>query len=147
METDDGRIEVVDSKIDGNLVFRSPISFLADAQVDAPLLRLFAQRLVVTNPGSLPKDHIQVAAEKEYLAWRENFIFVPARCHMLDTTGLKAIKIDLTGLCVRRPLKRYIAAGAAALTAGKRDENLPNAIMSNSEVNGKIATFADLAGT
>ncbi|MGC2125418.1 MAG: hypothetical protein WA652_21445 [Xanthobacteraceae bacterium] len=119
-ETDDGRIEVVDSKIDGNLVFRSPISFLADAQVDAPLLRLFAQRLVVTNPGSLPKDHIQVAAEKEYLAWRENFIFVPACCHMLDTTGLKAIKIDLTGLCVRRPLKRAILFGRRKIVARSR---------------------------
>jgi hypothetical protein len=159
-ETDDGRIEVVDSRIDGNLVFRSPISFLADAQVDAPLLRLFAQRLAitdptdlpeaqrlaVTDPTDLPKDHIQIVAEKDYRSWRENFVFVPACCHMLDTTGLKAIKIDLTGLCVRKPLKRDVAAGASAQTAGKREENLPNAVMSNSEVSGKIATFARLSG-
>lgn len=158
-ETDDGRIEIVDSKIDGNLVFRSPISFLADAQVDAPLLRLFAQRLAVTHlddlpkaqrlavidPDNLPRDHIQVVTEKDYRSWHDNFAFVPACCHMLDTTGLKAIKIDLTGLCVRKPLERNIAAGTSAQTAGKRDENLPNAIMSNIEVGNKIATFARLS--
>ncbi len=151
-QTDDGRIEIVNSKIDGNLVFRSPISFLADAQVDAPLLRLFAQRLALADPTELPDtqclavtEHIQDATEKDCLAWRENFVFVPACCHMLDTSGLKAVKIDLTGLCVRKPLERDTATGSSAHIAGKRDENLPNAVMSNIEVSGKIATFARLS--
>ncbi len=142
-ETDDGRIEVVDSKIDGNLVFRSPISFLADAQVDAPLLRLFAQRLAVDRIAS-HEEIIQDIARSVYVAWQSGFAFVPACCHMLDTTGLRAVKIDLTGLCIRRPLDRPGAA-ATARSAGKRDENLPNAIMSNIEISGKIGTFARLS--
>ena len=142
-ETDDGRIEVVDSRIDGNLVFRSPISFLADAQVDAPLLRLFAQRLAVDRIAS-HEEIIQDVARSVYVAWQSGFAFVPACCHMLDTTGLKAVKIDLTGLCIRRPFDRPGAA-ATARSAGKRDENLPNAIMSNIEVSGKIGTFARLS--
>jgi hypothetical protein len=142
-ETDDGRIEVVDSKIDGNLVFRSPISFLADAQVDAPLLRLFAQRLAVDRIAS-HEEIIQDIARSVYVAWQSGFAFVPACCHMLDTTGLKAVKIDLTGLCIRRPLDRP-GPVATARSAGKRDENLPNAIMSNIEVGGKIGTFARLS--
>lgn len=44
-EAGNGRIEILDSKVDGNVVFRTPISFLADSQVVAPLLRLLARRI------------------------------------------------------------------------------------------------------
>jgi hypothetical protein len=142
-EADDGRIEVTDSKIDGNLVFRSPVSFLADAQVDAPLLRLFAQRLVVTDRAKRQQNPIQAASLSEHTGWRKDFLFVPACCHMLDTTGLRAVKIDLTGLCVRKAFDR--ATRVALSPAGKRDENPPNAVMSNVKADDKVATFARLS--
>lgn len=143
---DNGRIDVVDSKINGNLVFRSPISFLADAQVDAPLLRLIAQRLAVSLPPDVPVEDIQDISYEKYTERQNGFAFVPACCHVLDATGLHAVKIDLTGLCVRKPLKRDdLGVSPAASTVGKRDENPPNAVMSNVEVSAKIATFARLS--
>jgi hypothetical protein len=147
-EADDGRIEVTDSKIDGNLVFRSPVSFLADAQVDAPLLRLFAQRLVVADRANLQQNPIQATSLSAYTGWQNDFLFVPACCHMLDTTGLRAVKIDLTGLCVRKAFDQSVdpaARVAPSHPAGKRDENPPNAVMGNVKADGKVATFARLS--
>jgi hypothetical protein len=150
-QPDDGRIAIVDSQIKGNVVFRSPVSFLAEALVDAPLLRLLAQRLI--SGGQAQRHQVQTVCREDYQEWRNDFDFVPACCHMLDTTGLGAVEIDLTGLCVRRPLQRRHQGGPQPITrtpgknselAGKRDENLPNAEMSNLEVKDKIATFARL---
>jgi hypothetical protein len=137
---EDGRIEVVDSKIDGNVIFRTPISFLADAQVDLPISRLLAQRLVV-GAGQLQQNRLQSNSASDVLALREESFFVPALCHALDTGALRANKIDLTGLYVRKPFDQDVALGHPV---GRKDESPPNAVMSNMEVNGKVATFARL---
>ena len=148
-KSDDGRIEIVDSKIDGNLVFRSPVSFLADAQVDAPLLRLFAQRLVVADPDKLPRqDQAYLDIRPNHNSRRQQAYFVPAFCHAIDTSGLQATKIDLTGLCVRKPLSSGPgdpANAVASRSPGRRDVILPNAVMSYLKVHGKVATFARLS--
>ena len=148
-KSDDGRIEIVNSKIDGNLVFRSPVSFLADAQVDAPLLRLFAQRLVVADPDRLPRqDQAYLDIRPNHNSRRQQAYFVPAFCHAIDTSGLQATKIDLTGLCVRKPLSPDPgdpANAVASRSPGRRDVILPNAVMSYLKVHGKVATFARLS--
>ena len=163
-EPADGRIEIVDSKIAGNVVFRTPISFLADAQVDEPLLRLLAQRLVVDNRiNSAQQSQLKAVSLSEHQARRKESLFIPAISHALDTSGLQADKIDLTGLCVRKPPDQGGSnpAKAAARPSSQNSSNsagaVPdrspdwrintsgNAIMGHLKVAGKVATFARLS--
>lgn len=124
----DGRIEILNSKVDGEVIFRSPISFLADSRMTAPLLHLLARRIVV---GS----HVETPA------------FGRAICHTLDMRGMEAKKVDLTGLCIREPPENDAGTSLnpASRPIDQATRNVPNATLSQMKVSGKVATFARLA--
>ena len=126
----DGRIEILNSKIGNEVIFRSPISFLADSRMTAPLLHLLARRLVVDSDP-------------------QGSGFGGAICHTLDMRGLQAKKIDLTGLCIRKAAEKRaaLAPNPANLRVAHRPLNLPNAALSHLKVDGRLATFARLASS
>ena len=141
----DGRIEIVDSKVDGNVVFRSLTSFLADAEVEAPLLWLLAQRLVVCDSTQRPLSS--------------------ASCYALDMRGLQANNIDLTGLSIQDAYGQVpsemlgVAAaysggrghfpasgdGSSSRHSSRRLKTSASATMNYLKVSGKVAAFARLS--
>lgn len=137
-EAADGRVEITDSKVDGNVLFRSPISFLANAQIEAPLLWFLAQRLVV---GDQPQSPQQRQTQAGPPARNHNLSFAPACCHALDMRGLQADEIDLTGLCIEQPS----TGSAKAAVGARRSSNPASATMSHLKVYGKVATFARIS--
>jgi hypothetical protein len=145
----DGRIEIVDTKIDGNLIFQSPISFIADAHIEQPLLRLLAERFVVAVGANGPQQgQVQPGRNFDHNAPGQDVPFAPAFCHALNTGALVADKIDLTGLCVLGPFDPSAAKSTDAVLdypAESSGINLPNAVMTNLKVNGKVATFARIS--
>jgi hypothetical protein len=145
----DGRIEIIDTKIDGNVVFRSPVSFIVDAQVEAPLLRLLAERFVVADfiNGS-QQGEVQAGSFAEHNARSQGVSFVPAFCNALNTSGLQADKIDLTGLRVQKRLSRSAGNTTNAVSNPPADPssvNSSNAVMVNLKISGKIVTFARIS--
>ena len=126
----DGRIEILNSKIDGEVIFRSPISFLADSRMTAPLLHLLARRIVVESHGQTPA-------------------FGRAICHTLDMRGMEAKKVDLTGLCIREPPEQdsNTSPNPASRPLAQSTLNVPNATLSQTKVSGRVATFARLANS
>ncbi len=124
----DGRIDILNSKIDGEVIFRSPISFLANSRMTAPILHLLARRIVVDTDGQLS-------------------VLGRAICHTLDMRGMEAKKVDLTGLCIREPPDKTAktSPNPASCPIPQSTLNVPNATLSQIKVSGKVATFARLA--
>ena len=124
----EGRIDILNSKIDGEVIFRSPITFLADSRLTSPLLHLLARRLVATGDA-------------------HDSTFTGAICHTVDMRGMEAKKVDLTGLRIQEFAKDQEGSGAnpASLPVAQSTINLPNATLSHIKVSGRVATFARLA--
>src|SRR6202035_5262406 len=158
----DGRVEIVDSKIDGNVIFRTPISFLADVQFEAPLLWLLAQRLVV---GKRAIHSQQGQMQSGPSGDDQDISFAPASCRVLDMHGLQAGEVDLTGLYILEPpgdsdnkSTKGTPGQQAGESAGKPAKAVPpshptdrrvntsaSAVMRHLKAHGKVGTFARLA--
>jgi hypothetical protein len=160
----DGRIEIVDTKIDGNVIFRTPVSFLADAQFEAPLLWLLAQRFVVGKRANRsPQGQMQPGPS----GGDQDISFAPASCRVLDMYGVRADEVDLTGLYIPEPIvhsgdestegtpgqKAGVNASNPAKTVppgsptDRRVNTSASAVMRHLTAHGKVATFARLAAT
>lgn len=123
----DGRIDILNSNIDGEVIFRSPITFLADSRLTSPLLHLLARRFVASGDA-------------------HDSAFAVAICHTLDMRGVDAKKVDLTGLRIQEGANDQSKSlpSPASHPIALSTINLPNATLSNVKVSGRVAAFARL---
>jgi hypothetical protein len=129
----DGHIDIIDSKVDGDVVFRSPIATLVDAQTTVPLSLLLAQRLAVDiNDHAVPPRQNPDVAPFGERSDEPTSPFVGATCYAADMRGLQAINVDLTGLTVRQ-------------SSHLSSTHAPNVLLSRVHVRGTLATFARLS--
>jgi hypothetical protein len=149
-----GKIEILDSKIDGDVVFRSPITFLDDLQASAPLLRLLARHLIIVgSEHDSAQTRDQALPSPENRGMNEETSTLVATCDAVDMRGLKANNVDLTGLHLLRPPQgrsRTRGDGDLARTpenslSARSIDGPASARLSYLEVYGKVMTFARFA--
>ncbi len=118
-----GRIEVLQCTVKGNVKFDSPMAHLSDPERDNAALLLLAQYLVVTRllPAPDPPTPLPPPGSEAEERWEDAVAgFARARCDGVEFSDLIAEKVELSGLRIRGRILTNEEREAWAVTESAR---------------------------